>query len=652
MNWGVPIMRSKTSYFDSMLFRKTLTRFWPVWFAYAFVWLVVLPLPLGSDLARVMSSPNFVYSDTLYTLQYSPLNVAVTGGLSISLIFCCISATCVFSHLYSSRASGAYAVLPIRREGAFISVALAGILPLLLSNVIVFLVSLLTEVASGAVFLPALLTWLGAVSLIIITFFGIASLCAQLTGNIIVLPLVYLVLNFAAAAVEFLSNSLLESLVFGFTSRDMFLTFLSPGIQIAYGCSISPHLENDVVTSYSFNGWGTLLSYAAVGLVFLAAALGLYRRRRMETAGDVVAVNCLKPVFKYCMAFGCALLAGILLLLTISSINVVELSGLIYLVLFMLLGAFIGYFASEMLIHKSYAVFRGGRRWLGLGVVCILCAAAVFSWEFDLFGYERRVPEVDDIESVSARVYGGNIMLELPEDIALATQLHRNIISHKAIHEASREDLTIQSVTDEELLTSSSEIYAKFNLTYYLKDGSRLSRAYSLSGWTTDDGHASDSIGDLYALQSLMNLQPHLEARTLFDFEVNESNISFCNVDYNEFEDNGDVSQQRITLTVDEALELYYDCIVPDVKDGNMGKLYIITDSQYERSVYSSHITLSVYSQDSRGEYLYDSPSFTPTIDSARTNAWLLEHGVTQLTIAETYRGRLYGDMAVPAYVG
>ena len=639
-------MRSKTSYFDFVLFRKTLTRFWPVWFAYAFIWLMVLPLQIGSNLARIMSYPNFVYSDTLYTLQHLPLSVAMHGGLAISLIACCVSAMCVFSHLYSSRASAAYAVLPIRREGAFISVALAGILPLLFVNVLVFLITLLIEAVSGAVFLPALVTWLGAVSLIVIIFFGIAALCAQLTGNIIVLPLLYLVLNFAAVVVEYLAQSLAACFVFGFSNQGLVLKFLSPLTQISADCTIVPIFDSSIqpaVTGYSFEGWGTLLCYAAVGLVFLVAALLLYRRRRMETAGDVVAVNCLKPVFKYCMAIGCALVIGSMLLTIVFGgsifwgyVTIVEPSGIVYLILFMMLGAFIGYFASEMLIHKSFAVFRGGKRWIGLGVVCVLCIAAVYSWEYDLFGYERHVPDKVTIENIEVRSSGIWLRLDEPEDIALANDLHQSIVEHKAIHEASSENMYRAAETAGVDSADVSSSYVNLSFKYTLENGNVIEREYDLCGWTTTDGQASDSIGDLYALQSLLNQQHHIEARTLLDFELLAKNISYSEIENQVYGQSRKSSWSQTSITAGEALELYYDCIVPDVKDGNIGRIWLMGDEQQENTYFCT-ISLGVSSLDKNGKSTYDSYYFSPTIDSVRTNAWLLEHGIDLVTEAEIY---------------
>ena len=37
-------MKSGTSFFNSTLFQKNLTRYWPVWALYAIVWIYALPV--------------------------------------------------------------------------------------------------------------------------------------------------------------------------------------------------------------------------------------------------------------------------------------------------------------------------------------------------------------------------------------------------------------------------------------------------------------------------------------------------------------------------------------------------------------------------------------------------------------------------------
>ena len=37
-------MRSGTSFFNSTLYRKTMTRFWPLWALYGVIWAFLIPL--------------------------------------------------------------------------------------------------------------------------------------------------------------------------------------------------------------------------------------------------------------------------------------------------------------------------------------------------------------------------------------------------------------------------------------------------------------------------------------------------------------------------------------------------------------------------------------------------------------------------------
>ena len=71
--------------------------------------------------------------------------------------------------------------------------------------------------------------------------------------------------------------------------------------------------ETSVPTSVTLeNGW-LIAAYAAVGVVLMVLAWLMYRRRRSESAGDVVAVGWMKPVFRYGCAAYSAILGGRLL---------------------------------------------------------------------------------------------------------------------------------------------------------------------------------------------------------------------------------------------------------------------------------------------------------------------------------------------------
>ena len=64
---------------------------------------------------------------------------------------------------------------------------------------------------------------------------------------------------------------------------------------------------------YFFTGLAAALAYALVGLALSAVGLLVYRVRSLETAGDVVAVKWVRPVFKYGVALCTAVTIGIFL---------------------------------------------------------------------------------------------------------------------------------------------------------------------------------------------------------------------------------------------------------------------------------------------------------------------------------------------------
>lgn len=606
-------MRSKTSFFNKTLFWKTVRRFWPLWCAYALCWTAALPLPVGGDLSRYIPRGEDFLSNVFYALHAQPLNSAGAIAAVFTGIMGCASAMAVYSYLYSHRSVSAYAMLPVRRECVFTTVTLAGLLPVLAVNVLVFLITLLTEAAFGAVYVPALLSWLGAVTLMYLFFFGFAAFCAQLTGNLVVLPLLYLVLNFTGYVVVFIIGSLFSEFIYGYSgSMPESLVYLSPLVAMINKCGTQPRYayssfggaESAEVSLYFYQGWILVGVCAAVGAAMLICALLINRRRRMETAGDVVSVGWLRPVFKYCLALGCALCVGAMLYSLSYTGSVKGALSMALLILYMTVGCFIGYFAAQMLTGKTFAVFRGGKNWLGFVIACALIAGLSFSWELDLWGFERRLPDEDDVASVTVSTNGDSVTLKSRENIAAAIALHGGVIENKDYHE--RQEGRYQSW---------------LQLSYALSNGKVLVRTY---------GVYSDGEGDLRALQDLINTDEAVAYRKSTPVPITKDNIYYAYVQYSVPDDNEGIRSETLELTGEEAAELYNDCIVPDTSAGGLGRIWLITDEDYYSRVYNATIEISYYEpgvekeSSVRADYYF---STTPTTGASLTDAWLQSHG-------------------------
>lgn len=700
-------MQSKTSFFNKTIFRKTAARFWPLWMIYVGIWCLLLPLPIISR----------VHYGTWSMLSAQRYVLSVTTELNIisGMLAGVGAAMAVWSFLYSARSAHGMACLPVRREGVFTSVTLAGIAPLLACDVLLFLLSLGAEALGGAVHIGSLLTWLAVNVLCLLFFYGFAVFCAQLTGNLVVLPIVYMVLNFTAVVVETIVRALAAGFVYGCSnSGEIKLSFLSPCIELLNRCGrtatyndSAQYAEVDNVVGYLFYGWRTLGIYAVVGLLLLALALLLFRRRRMESAGDVVAIRVLKPVFKYCFTFGCAIVLGWIICYTLVGIPSDGMGGigtLLVLMACMLLGAAIGYFAAEMLIRKSFRVWRG--HWGGFGISVLVIVALLFSAELDLFGYESRVPDPDKVDRVFVSVAGQTVTLEDEASIRAIADIHASIVENKDVYE------NYGSIY-------SGDLKSTYLRLEYVKGSSITNRRYTL--YYQDN--KPETYGDVLSLQNLLNTPSCIAQRKALEFELTEDNIISAVVEgvlpasefarlegYEDVESfilgyYGGLSESQIaalgdderkglimdnimayahsyemdgkeytdsivydgvgsytveakadiyeyddvdmdsltflyswTLTPEEAVELYTECILPDMAEQTIGKVWLIDGESYRRSVYSATISIDARAySDAQGSdgYVYEYFYTVPTTDSLRTNLWLSAHGVVMMTLAE-----------------
>ncbi|MDY3984228.1 hypothetical protein, partial [Dysosmobacter sp.] len=218
--------------------------------------------------------------------------------------------------------------------------------------------------------------------------------------------------------------------------------------------------------------------YALVGIALLALAWLLYRRRRSECAGDVVAVGWMKPVFRFGLAALATLLGGqALYALFWSSFQNGSYYDTLPMTVCMLVAGTIGYYAASMLLAKSLRVFRGS--WKGLVLVAVGCVALCCVLRFDLLGISRRVPEVSQVEKVTFYAADNNYTLYAGEDDALLERL-RTV--HKAVVEdqdyvRDYEENWMDTVYSDDTGTMTSTY---IRLTYYLTNGLKVERRYTL----------------------------------------------------------------------------------------------------------------------------------------------------------------------------
>lgn len=582
-------MKSKTSLFSPGLSRNILSRFWPLWLIYLGVLLVQLPVAVSGYVSQGISAR--------YTMECILQLAANVAGYAMAASL--LSVMAAFSYLYSKRSCSLINSLPVRRECVFITACLTGLLPLLLAELLTWLISLGIFAGSETVRTEYLNSWLLAALLSTLASYGFGVFCAMLTGHILVLPALFLVLNSAVYVLESLAQTLLRTLVYGYEGG-VSISCLSP---LPYAGKalrvIAEPAADSLEPEHILLGIDSLAVYAVVGVLFIVPALLLYRRRKMEAVGDVVAVKALEPVFKYCASIYAAL--GLGALLAESMDNALSSGSLeaAVLALLLVIGAALGYYAAEMLLEKSLRVFRSRIRGLLIVWAVLLLGLAVV--EFDLTGYERRVPETAEIQSV-ALINDGTVT-EDAESIELTRRIHQTAIANR---EHNRQ-------TDR-----SGIIY----LRYELKDGSSLDRCY----WVDGSREWIESGNSEFALCRELYLLPQNKELLLKAGEIKAENIVFCDVEQLlPVSDEFSTSYEQLRLSPQQAEELYTQCILPDTQDSMLGTRWFYMDEEaYEtRSDTSLYIHVESGEGPEYGPYVF---SVEITLDAERTLAWLEEN--------------------------
>ena len=494
-------MRSVTSYFNRELLRGALQRTWPLWAAYTLIWLLLLPVTIFIRL----SDRHIVYSRP--TLSYELLSTGLPSGAMMAAVFGIFFAMALFAYLTNSRATNGMHAMPIRREGLFLTHYLAGLFCQVVTLLVSFALAALVTAAFGVFDGYAVGMGLLLCVLLVLFFYSFGVLCMVCVGQILAGAVFYGILNFLFVGMEVLLRSFAGNFLYGYDGRSSAFSTapLSPPVEIASSLSVSYVYDGIDPIGVRVLYLGTFAAYAAAGLVLAALALLLYRKRRSEMTGNTVAIGWLRPVFKYgvalCSAFSLGqLLSYFVFELTDSTYTAGALIGTIACMIF---AGLIGYYAAEMLLKKSFRVFKTS--WKGALATSAVLILIGLSFPLDLTGYQTRVPEQSDIVSATVNLYGGNVSgsfnLSGQESIALLRDAHCAVITDKARQ------------------TEYNRRYVPFNgdtctlrITYELADGTELFRSYDLS---TDEALLSDPSSPESALTKLANCTEITRARVL-----------------------------------------------------------------------------------------------------------------------------------------
>lgn len=448
MSWEVPTMKLKTSFFNPTVLRKDLTRFAPLWGLFLVFKLLAVLLSTGE--------PAYLAGNVAESFQGLGVAQFIYGGLCALLLF---------GNLFDTRTAYTLHALPLRREGWFFTHLCSGILFYLIPAVGE---ALFCMVGLWQFWYLALLRL--AVGLVMfLFFFGIGAFSCLCAGTRLGALAVYSLTNFLSMVILYLVWTFYSPLLPGILINSQLALYLCPVVAFTRGRFVLVDSRRYVTTNYDIdqghwkaefqgfigNDWLQLLFAGLIAVAFLGVALLLYRRRRIESAGDFISARFMVPVF---LIFYTLLFGATLYLMGDKSY------------IFLMIGFGIGFFTGLMLLHKKVNVFRK-KAWLTLGVFSVLFTGTLVITAWDPFGVVEFVPAPQKVQSATiSQGYADlffdftpleSVVLETPEELELLEQLHKTFLSE--------EDVEDSYVTTGEL-----------TISYKLKDGRQVNRQYDI----------------------------------------------------------------------------------------------------------------------------------------------------------------------------
>ena len=562
-------MKSKISFFNKTIFLKNVTLYWPIWGIYTLISIIMQPflLWLFNNMSYFSSryTDDMQFRDLMGTVEFNGYVVLIAFGALLS-------GMAIYSYMYNTKSANMIHSLPVDRTQLYGTALISGwaflIVPLFVTALLSTLMCLIYTIPGiGYVWL-----WFLNVAALAFIAFAIVSICALFTGHIVILPMYVFAVNVISWIVYYLVNAVVTTFGFGVTdlgnNAERLAVVFSPvqcfaeNLKWEYNYSDTGELKGALLTGTEY-----VWLYLLVAIVFYAAAYIIYRKRKIEQAGDFLTVNWVKPIFRGVVAilgaiYGAMIVREILLDTRIGC------GMFVFVCMLIVIGA-IFYFAADMFIKKSFHVFKK-KNWLGCAVSCVIVLVSFFGMYGLAEVYEKDVPELEDLKYAEIR-YGYDITL-YGEDMAIILDIQKDILE-KADYIESR-------------IATGERYYDMISIRYQPEGEAWIYRYYPLS---KDDESLKEIFGKITVIEAdeenyLVNTfgRGYTNVTTFYSGNLNGFFIDPADREKENFypESNYD----DLNLDDDQTKEIYY-ALIADVKAGTLMK-YNVNDGKY---VYGSY---------------------------------------------------------------
>lgn len=452
-------MKSKTSFFNKVVFKKNFTMYWPLVVCYLLYGIVKVPGSLWLGIKQRM------YTDDISCLENS---LELSEDICVIALMAILCGMLLFGYLFKAESANMIHALPVSRTELFFTNVFSGLAFLFVPQILIFLSTILVCLANGITAVQFVGIWLLSVMGLSFFLFALVCFCVMFTGQLFALPVYFAVVNFLSFCVSSGVQNVFCYLGYGVSYQNMsdvfLLRVLSPlnymlttvRIQAVY----TKNTRGDyIATGLKYSGGKAVLGFWIAAVLFYLFAWYGYKKRRLESAGDLLTFQWIKPVFRWgvgsCFGYAAAVFAAVFL--DNVSIRIPEFSFFLVLIL----SAFIGFFIADMFVQKSFHVFTR-KRFREYGLFFAFTVVGFCSLFASAHVLEQRIPD----ESQVAEAY---IKMNYPvkfvgDDVKKVIEFQKELIEKKNI-------LRKEGTGNE---------YMTIDFVYQLKNKKRIYRCYDV----------------------------------------------------------------------------------------------------------------------------------------------------------------------------
>lgn len=345
--------------------------------------------------ASMLRNPEY-HAETLRSFTADVIQwLSFSNGLVTFMIMAAaiISGMSSFSYLNSRSKVDFYHGLPIRREKLYVANFIDGILIVAVPYGIMLLLGMLIGIANGikpAGFCQLVLIGYVLNLVYFVWLYALITVAVMLTGNRIVAFLGFVVLSFILPCIILLTNGYFLA---------FFETCMSDQMEglAKWSVHLSPVSE---FISRSSDYYRVMPTMVAIIIALLLAVLGgiLYQKRPSEAAGKAMAFEVTKPVIRIVVVLVSSLFLGLFFWALQE--------GMAWAVFGVCCGGVISHCVIEIIYHFDFKkLFSGKWQLAGCLVASILI---LFCFRYDWLGYDRYLPQENQIRSAAVNIPGWN----------------------------------------------------------------------------------------------------------------------------------------------------------------------------------------------------------------------------------------------------